>query len=112
MPRRRAASLSEARGALRRKIQTEGAEAAYAALVAVCNDSKAPAPAKATAGTSLLRAAGYFEKVDDPEDKELYELTPPELERIMQNLVRMRDQIEAAERGDVDDDGEEDGVFG
>ncbi|RTL86950.1 MAG: hypothetical protein EKK29_08360 [Hyphomicrobiales bacterium] len=56
---------------LRREIRERGARVAYEALVGVCLDPKAPAPAKATAGTTILRVGGYLEKVDDRKDEGL-----------------------------------------
>lgn len=68
------------RRALLSKIQTEGAEAAYAAALAVCKDPKAPAPARATCSTTLFRAAGFFNSREDTTPKEPHEMTPAELE--------------------------------
>jgi len=53
---------------LRREIREKGARVAYAALVGVCLDPKSPAPAKATAGTTILRVGGYLEQVGAPAD--------------------------------------------
>lgn len=51
---------SDAMAEARRRIQTDGVTAAVEALIDVCRDAKAPAPAKASAGAALLRAAGLF----------------------------------------------------
>jgi hypothetical protein len=59
-------SAARARRELVERIQTEGAEAAYQALVAVARDPKAAAPARATAGSALFRAAGLLNA--KPED--------------------------------------------
>lgn len=66
--------------ALMTRIQTEGAEAAYEAALAVCLDTKAPAPARATCATTILRAGGYLLSKDAGEAKEPHEMTGPELE--------------------------------
>lgn len=67
------------RRALLTKIQTEGAEAAYAAALAVCQDAKAPAPARATCATTILRAGGYLSAREDGTPKEPHEMTASEL---------------------------------
>lgn len=66
--------------ALMTRIQTEGAEAAYEAALAVCLDTKAPAPARATCATTILRAGGYLLSKDASEAKEPHEMTGSELE--------------------------------
>jgi hypothetical protein len=70
---------NETRDRLLRKIRVEGAEVAIEALIGVCKDAKAPTPAKATAGTSLLRAAGYFNRSDADSSKEPHEMSAAEL---------------------------------
>jgi len=54
-----------------REMRTNGAPAAYRALLEVCQKSDAPAQARATSAAAILRAAGFLEKkedmgVDDP----------------------------------------------
>ena len=44
------------------RIHTVGLPAAFEALVGVCKDPKAQASSKATAGTTLFRAGGLFDK--------------------------------------------------
>jgi hypothetical protein len=74
---------------LRKKIRREGAEEAFAALRAVCNDKSAPAPARATAATSIFRAAGLFDKFEgDASDKPLSEKTPAELAAMLESIER------------------------
>lgn len=74
---------------IRDLIRSEGVRAAYRALREVCDDAKAPAPARATAGTALFRAAGLFEKAEsDPAGKEPHEMTADELSRHSRNLQR------------------------
>lgn len=65
---------------VRGRIRSEGVEAACEALIAVCRDPKSPAPAKATAGVALLRAAGIFENTKDASEKEPHEMTAAEMQ--------------------------------
>ena len=72
----------ESVASIRRQIKVEGLSAAYDALVSVCRDPKAPAPAKATAAIALFRGGGVFESMnDDLDQKEPHEMTAQELER-------------------------------
>jgi hypothetical protein len=90
--------------AQRRRIALTGVEAAVSALIGVCEDPKAPAPAKATAGTSLLRAAGLFDRVQDAhQDKEASEMTAEELSRAIADLQLRRPgaEDEADEGADI-----------
>lgn len=65
---------------LMERVQTEGIEAAYEAALAICRDKSAPAPARATASTTLFRVAGLFDKRDaDPAGKEAHEMTADEI---------------------------------
>lgn len=94
---------------VRHDIKVRGARAAYAALLDVCENPKAPAPSKATAGVALLRAAGMFDKADDPSDIEPHQMTASQLNRAIKKLrTRIRSPESAA--GDRDDTA--DGVFG
>lgn len=78
---------------VRELIRTEGVRAAYIALKSVCEDNRAPAPAKATAGVALLRAAGLFEKTEDPRSKEPHQMTPDELDKHSRQLQRKLDRL-------------------
>ncbi|MDV6224668.1 HGGxSTG domain-containing protein [Nitratireductor aquimarinus] len=75
--------------ALLRRVRTEGVEAAYSAALSICRDKTAPAPAKATAATTLFRVAGYFEKRDSGHTKDLHEMTPEEIGRELRRLESM-----------------------
>lgn len=77
----------------RQRLQTEGVEAAVEALISVCRDPKAPAPAKSTAGTSLLRANGFFDRANTTPEKEPHEMTAAELRTHMARLERDRDAL-------------------
>jgi len=84
---------------LRYRLRTEGAEAAYQALLEVCRSSTAPMPAKATAGTALLRSAGLDKPEKDVAEKELFELTAEELDR---EVRRIKAEMAEEEGGEVD----------
>ncbi|MFI3905402.1 hypothetical protein [Ochrobactrum sp. S1502_03] len=68
------------------EIRTEGVRAAYAASLAVCNDPKAPAPARATAAATIFRVAGYFERKDREETLEPHEMTQAQLSDAIKRL--------------------------
>jgi hypothetical protein len=90
--------------ALLSKIQTEGAEAAYAAALAVCKDPKAPAPARATCATTLFRAAGFLNLREDTSPKEPHQMTADELTA---RLAELRN----GDGQEDDEDPEAGGVF-
>ena len=99
------------RRALVTKIQTEGAEAAYQAALAVCLDIKAPAPARATCATTLLRAGGYLNvRPVDAEDREGHEMSGAELSAAIAALEALQSLRESG--GEADDPGEDLGLFG
>lgn len=79
---------------LRREIREQGARVAYAALLGVCRDPKAPAPAKATAGTTLLRVGGFLDRVEVTPDDGLSKLSDAEIAKLTSDL---RAQVEAME---------------
>ena len=99
------------RRALVTKIQTEGAEAAYQAALAVCLDTKAPAPARATCATPLLRAGGYLNvKPVDAEEKGGHEMSAEELSAAIAAFEEM--QLDRVGEHDVDEQGDNMDVFG
>jgi hypothetical protein len=81
---------SEALAEARRRIQTDGVTAAVTALIDVCRDAKAPAPAKASAGAALLRAAGLFSLGEEGGDfgKSPSEMSPEELRAAIARIKR------------------------
>jgi hypothetical protein len=91
LPEDERAALDELRSMLRR----DGIKAAYAALVNVCQDSKAPAPARATAAAAIFRAAGLFERTDEGAQKQLHEMTADELAR---HSARLEKEMKALRR--------------
>jgi hypothetical protein len=95
------------RRALLTRIQTEGVEAAYEAALAVCQDTKAPAPARATCATTIFRAGGFFNAREDQSQKEPHQMTRAEIEA---RLSEMRPGV--AQSADHDDDDDAADVFG
>lgn len=89
----------EFRAAFLRSVQTRGALAAYRAARSVCENPKAPAPARATAAVALLRVAGFMEKPDDGAlRREPHEMTRAELDWEIARLSRGRDGAAAPPR--------------
>ena len=82
----KASEILARRRALLARIQTEGAEAAYAAALSVCQDTKAPAPARATCSTTLFRAAGFLNVRDGEAPKEPHEMTAAEIDARIDEL--------------------------
>lgn len=94
-------------------LQTEGVLVAIEALVAVCRDPKAPAPAKATAGTSILRAVGLFNEKNNEPEKDLSQMSWQELSEYRNRLENEKQaMLNGSETGDDDQDDEEPDVFG
>ncbi len=87
-------------------LHTRGIEVAINGLIAVAEDPKAPAPARATAGAALLRSAGFYDRDrDDLADKKPSEMSPDELNRTLQRLRREladKDARKAVEHGGGD----------
>ncbi|MEC7763734.1 MAG: hypothetical protein VX874_17655 [Pseudomonadota bacterium] len=76
------------------RIQTEGAEAAYTAALEVCRNPKAPAPARATCATTILRAGGYLNaKEGEGLGKEPHQMTSAELNERVQELRAQRSAL-------------------
>lgn len=89
MARKEASDLIAALEEARRIIVLVGVPAAVKALTEISNDPKAPAPARATAGSSLLRAGGMFDRPSDRlEEKPVHEMTRAEMERAIAQLQR------------------------
>jgi hypothetical protein len=92
----------EAVAELRERIRTEGAEAAYNALLRVCNDPKASAQALATAGSTLFRATGLLEKSEEGSTKEACEMSPEELNAA---VAKAKAFLASRRTSDEDDEG-------
>ena len=101
---------------LMRRIQTEGLPAAFDALMAVCKDPKAPAPAKATAGTTIFRAGGVFDKdAHKGSNKPVEDMTAEEIAtRLAELRAQQAEFLERADDADEDGDDEDElkDVFG
>lgn len=91
------------RRALLARIQTEGAEAAYNALLGVCMDPKAPAPARATAGTALFRAGGFMDAKQNASEKKPEDMTWDEMSSRIAELRAKQTYGGAAHDQDEDD---------
>jgi len=76
-----------------RQLRSVIAGEAIAALRDVVNDPKAPAPARATAGVALLRAAGFFDKADELAAKDPSEMTLAELKAATRKSRARIDQL-------------------
>lgn len=79
--------------ALMARIQTEGIEAAFEALMDVCKDKKAPAPARATAGTSIFRAGGLMSNKPEVLDKPPEEMSAAEIVARINELQAKREAV-------------------
>lgn len=87
------------------KLKTIGIEVAVDSLIAVAGDAKAPPPARATAGTSLLRAAGMIStssKDAARPEKSQAEMSPEELVDALDTLKRDLAGRRAADDGVFD----------
>jgi hypothetical protein len=99
---------------LRRKLKTEGARVAYDTMVAVAQDPKAQASARATCAVALFRGAGFLGKRADDEDasegKSVDQMSVAEMDAELRRLraKRLRGQRRAPGRGPQEDEG---GVF-
>ncbi|WP_114944801.1 hypothetical protein [Microvirga calopogonii] len=93
---------SEAAAEARRKARLAAGEAVEA-LRQVFLNPDAPAPARATAATTVVRIAGLFEKDENGDRKQPHEMSAEELQTAIDRLKR-----EAS--GDIDEEGEN-GLF-
>lgn len=109
-------AASERREAMERAkhlLQTQGVIAAVEALVAVCRDPKAPAPAKSTAGTSILRAGGFFDQKNSEPEKDLSQMSMQELRDFTNRLeIEKQAVLRAVEAGALEQEDEKPDVFG
>lgn len=84
------------------KLRTTGIEAAVDALIAVCADPKAAAPAKSAAGAALLRANGLYGEKPNRSQKPPSEMSPEELSEALDEL---KADLAARKAVEADDDG-------
>jgi hypothetical protein len=98
-----AKSEREIREELIRELQTTGGLKAYETAMRICDDPKATSAAKASAVNSLLRAGGFFEKQETADEKELHELTGPELAARLAKVLRRSEDSDRSHdnRGDL-----------
>jgi len=79
---------------LRRLLKTQGVKAAYSAMLDICRNKTAPAPARATAAATIFRSAGWLGRradEDELDDKPLELMSAGELEQVKnKHLARMR----------------------
>ena len=96
----------------RTRLQTEFAPDAITALWEVARDPTAPPAARATAGTTLIRAAGFFDRSEAGKlEKEIHEMT---LEELDERRRELQAESERPHDGDEDDDDGDDrggGIF-
>jgi hypothetical protein len=76
------------------------AEAVVEAMAAIAIDPAASARDRATAGSSVLRAAGLYAVKTDALDKEPHEMTPAELATEVARLQAARESAREADRSD------------
>lgn len=86
-------SPAQAREWFRRQVRTHGLRVAYKTAVAVCEDPKAAAPAKATAAGLLLRAAGVLTKTEETDEIPIEQMS---MEQMQAEFARL--EAEALER--------------
>lgn len=94
---------SDALAELRKRVQVEGLDAAYEALVQICRDPKASSQARATASTTLFRAGGLLERVDDIEDLEPHEMSAAQLQASIAKGVQLMEELSAGELDQPED---------
>lgn len=84
-------SVEAAMARFRRLVRTEGLMTAYRAAVDVASDKTAPAPARATASTTLMRAAGVLDAKgrDDIGDKPIHQMTAAEMAEEYRRLTAL-----------------------
>ena len=83
------------------KLRTTGLESAVDALIAVCADPKAAAPAKSAAGAALLRANGLYGEKPNRTQKPASEMSPEELSEALDEL---KSDLAARKVVEADDD--------
>ena len=88
-------SIEAAMARFHRLVRTKGLAAAYEAAVDVASDKKAPAPARATAAATLMRAAGVLDSKnrDDSGGTPIDQMTPAQMAAEYRRL-----QAESADR--------------
>lgn len=85
--------IEDVRARALHKLRTRGLSACIDALIDVAEDRKAPANARATAGSSLARANGLFAASPSETGKELHEMTLDELKALSAQVERDRQRV-------------------
>lgn len=91
---------------LKRELKTDGVRIAYEAMLDICRNKAAPAPARATAASTIFRAAGYLGRKADEEDSDntgLDQATAAELQRLMRWRKAENRRLEKIVAGGEDD---------
>lgn len=70
----------------KQEVRKRGVRIAYNGLIGVLQDPKAAAPAKATAGVAILRAAGVFATADDVGGKSVDQMSASEMDAELQRI--------------------------
>lgn len=81
----------------RREVRTRGLRAAYRAAINVCEDPKAPAPARATASGLLLRAAGVLTKTEEADEIPIEQMSMEQMQAEYARLEAAAHERERAE---------------
>ena len=97
---------AEVRARIMHLIQTEGLEACVTGAIMLCKDERAPAHARASAISSLMRANGLFATQSGESPKELSEMTAAELKAAGDAIERERDAFLALLAAGAEDSGD------
>jgi phage terminase small subunit len=82
---------AEAREWFEREVTTRGLKIALETAISVCSDSSSTSQAKANAASSLMRAAGVFDRKDEGRRKKaIHEMSMEEMNRELERLKRGR----------------------
>ena len=86
------------REALKRRLKSEGVQVAYTAMLDVCRNPSAPAPARATCAATIFRAAGYLGKQadEDADDTPIEHMSAEQMIRELKRLQRKRRVLKRA----------------
>lgn len=106
--RRNTTAMLDAEAEAYELLMTRGLLAATNALIAVCEDPKGTAQAKATAGRTIIEATGMLKKDPLNADKSVSDMTPDELRAKIAKVDLLIEEGAALE-SDLDQDGS---VFG
>jgi hypothetical protein len=80
------------------------AEAVVESLATIATDKSASARDRATAGSAVLRAGGFFGAKTEPTEKELWEMSAAEIAAKIDTLERTTTAATGTEEPDTDED--------